>query len=132
MTGELMSSSLTWVVVGIAFIGSLFACRGIADRFWFTVGMPIVYALIFFLCFISIGAIVGNFLPKLGGESLQLLATILAGSLCFGIFVLQVCSMARDPRGVTRGYSIVRPRKRSMAAQSVKLQRLPTRKRWSG
>ncbi|MFT4546103.1 MAG: hypothetical protein ACI8XO_002476 [Verrucomicrobiales bacterium] len=132
MSGEIVTSPLTWCIVGIAFIGSLFACRGLADRFWFTLVMPVVYAMLFFLCLLIIGGIAGNFFPPSHGESLTILAILLSSITCLSIFVLQVCSMAKDTCGGSRGYSIRTTRKRYANIRPATLQRLPTRKRWSG
>lgn len=131
MAYEIVTSPITWAVVGIAFIGSLFACRGLADRIWFALIIPLAYGALYGLCLISICA-VGNFLPNSTRDGLNSFAIVISTTICFGIFVLQVFSMAKDPRHSTQGYSIGKARGRSLQARAVGLQDSPMRKRMSG
>ena len=130
---SILANPLTWFIVAIFFLGSFKARESLADRFWFTVIMPIVYAMLWCLC-IMIVTPLGSFLIPSANENLMDGVSLVISTLfCACLFVLQIFAMSEDPNHRTEGYSLGKPgAKKSLQPRSTGLQKIPTRKRWSG
>ena len=115
------------VVVGIAAIGSLFACRNWPARISFTLAMPVIYGLIWWPCALVAGIFTLILTPRAIAEPL---AMFLSVSATFGIFVVHVMSMRRDLPG-TFGYSPYGRGKRGIEPPGESLlPEVPSRRPW--
>jgi hypothetical protein len=130
--GEILAAPLTWLVVGVAFIGGLYSCKTLAGRVWFVLVMPVIYSMLWLMCVITIGSITGSCLRGMDESLWSGLTIVIATTICLGLFIIQIVSMEKGPRHRTQGYSLGKGRGQSLQAEATRLQRIPTRKRWSG
>ena len=101
-TGEYLSSPIYFATLVAAAIGSLFACRGIGPRVWFTLAMPVLYGFVWFIFLLATGTVVT---PLLQGIEPRLSDLVVVGSstlLTAATFTLMVTSMAKDRPRVQR------------------------------
>ncbi len=115
------------VVVGIAAIGSLFACRTWLARISFTLAMPVVYGLIWWPCALVAGIFTLVLTPPGIAAPLTMFLSVAA---TFAIFVVHVMSMRRDLPG-TIGYSTGGRGRRGMEPPTESLlPHVPGRRPW--
>ena len=131
-TGEVLASPHTGVIVLVAFLGSLFACRSFAARFWFTLIAPIAYASIWSLCMITFGSIAGFISHGANTTGLNRVAELLSILFCLGLFIVQVSAMASDPRSGRGGHAIARSRVNSLQPQALGLAPSPLKQSMGG
>lgn len=128
---DIVESPLAWLVVLVALVGSLFACRDWPARILFALVMPVLFAFLWIICYMALGCFSAPLDGLVPGEALGLLVGALATIVTGVTFILQVLSMCRDSAAAAYGYSCSFRGKRSLPREPT-LSHLPTRRRWSG
>ena len=129
---QFVSSPIGLALFVVAFIGSLFARRGIADRVWFTLVMPVVFGMVWFVSLIAIAPVIFLLFPN-GPSWIDAAAFTVATMITLVAFVVLVVSMSKDTRGSTVGYSLGRRTSRSpLRRETTRLDKIPTRRTWGG
>ena len=123
---EWFSSGLLHAVLLVAVIGSLIARRRFADRVWFVLAVPVVFAFFYCVCVMAVGAIFGKLLSA-GG------IVAVSGGFCLVAYVAMVASMAKDRFSSSGGYSLGKnPGTVPLQRETTKLDKIPTRRTWAG
>ncbi len=126
--GELFETSIPYLVIAATFIGSLFACRGWIQRLLFTIIMPAVYGLLWFLCLVVIGSIA--LLAPASIESIvDQLAIALATCIVIMIFLLQVIAMSKDSATSGSAYTLKFRGRKNRVTDEPELPHVVTQRR---
>ena len=128
-TGEFFSSPSALIIFGVAFIGSLFACRRWIARILFTLIIPIVYALVCFLCIVILGSL-PLLLPAGMASIIEEVGVAMAICATAVLFLIQVLVMAKDGESDTHAYTLKFRGRKNRVTEAPDLPHVVTQRRY--
>lgn len=95
----LFRSPLTWLVLLAFTLADICACKTLARRLCFALLMPVLYFLLWLMCASTLGTLSSTILSIVNENVSSGLMTLIPGGICIGLLVIQMFTMASDPRG---------------------------------